>query len=131
MVTSRLVTYLQCSDNNRADTVHNLFIEACREYNVPSRVRCDFGGENVDVARWMIENRGCSRSSVITGSSVHNARIERLWRDLRRVVVRPYANLFYYMESCGILNPLDDVHLFALHFIYLPRINKSLTEFRL
>ena len=128
---SRLVTYLQCSDNNRADTVHKLFIEACREYNVPSRVRCDFGGENVDVARWMIENRGCSRSSVITGSSVHNARIERLWRDLRRVVVRPYANLFYYMESCGILDPLDDVHLFALHFIYLPRINKSLTEFRL
>ena len=42
---SRLVTYLQCSDNNRADTVHKLFIEACREYNVPSRVHCDFGGE--------------------------------------------------------------------------------------
>ena len=125
------MTYLKYSDNNRADTVHKFFIEACREYNVPSRVRCNFGGENVDVARWMIENRGCSRSSVITGSSVHYARIERLWRDLRRVIVRPYANLFYYMESCGILDPLDDVHLFALHFIYLPRINKSLTEFRL
>ena len=53
---SRLVTYLQCSDNNRANTVHKLFIEACREYSVPSRVRCDFGGENVDTACWMIEN---------------------------------------------------------------------------
>lgn len=85
----------------------------------------------MDVALWMIESRGCGRSSVITGSSVHNARIERLWRDLRRVVVRPYSNLFYYMENCGILNPLDDTHLFALHFTYLPRINKSLNEFRL
>ena len=128
---SRVVTYLQCSDNNRADTVHKLFIKACREYNVPSRVRCDYGGENVDVTHWMIENRGCGRNSVITGSSVHSARIEGLWRDLRRVVVRPYADLFYYMESYGILNPLDDIHLFALHFIYLPRINKSLYEFRL
>ena len=130
---SRLVTYLHCSDNNRADTVLALFLDACRGYNVPSRIRCDYGIENVDVARWMIENRGCGRSSVITGSSVHNARIERLWRDLRRVVIRPFANLFYYMENChsGILNPLDDIHLFALHYIYCPRINRSLHEFRM
>lgn len=43
---------LHCSDNNRADTVLALFLEACREYNVPSRIRCDYGVENVDVARW-------------------------------------------------------------------------------
>ena len=77
---SRLVTYLHCSDNNRADTVLS---DACREYTVPSRVRCDHGVENVNVARWMIENRGAIRGNIIIGSSVHNARIERLWRDLR------------------------------------------------
>lgn len=26
------------------------------------------------------------------------------------MVVRPFANLFYYMENCGILNPLNDIH---------------------
>ena len=38
---------------------------------------------------WMLHGGiliGCGRSSVITGSSVHKARIDRLWRHLRRVV---------------------------------------------
>ena len=29
----------------------------------------------------------------------------------------------------GILDPLNELHLFCLHYIYLPRINKSLEEF--
>ena len=49
--------------NNRAEIV--LFLDACREYTIPSRVRCDHGVENVAVARWMIENRGANRGSVI------------------------------------------------------------------
>ena len=63
---------------------------------------------------------------MITGNSVHNARIERLWRDLRRIVVRPFANLFYYMEICSLLDTTVDTQLFALHYVYLPRINLSL-----
>ena len=88
----------------------SLFLDACREYTIPSRVRCDHGVENVDVAWWMIENRGANRGSVITGNSVHNARIERLWRDLRRIV-RPFANLFYYMEDCNLLDTTVDTQL--------------------
>lgn len=74
----------------------SLFLDACWEYTVPSRVRCDHGVENVNMARWMIENRSANRGSVITGSSVHSVRIERLWRDLRRIVVRPFANLLLH-----------------------------------
>ena len=34
------------------------------------------------------------------------------------------------MESTGILNTDDSVHLFVLHLIFTPRINKALDEFR-
>jgi hypothetical protein len=33
------------------------------------------------------------------------------------------------MEKEGILNALNEVHLFALHHVFLPRINKGLQEF--
>ena len=37
--------------------------------------------------------------------------------------------LFYYMENCGILDPANEVHLFALHYVYLPRIQRNLDLF--
>ena len=33
------------------------------------------------------------------------------------------------MEDEGILDILDDVHLYSLHYVFIPRINRSLDEF--
>ena len=127
---SRLVVFLKCSTNNRASTVLQSFLDAVSKYGVPSRVRTDQGGENMLVAQFMLQNRGHGRGSIITGSSVHNQRIERLWRDLQRCVIQLYYRLFYYLEQRGLLNPVNEVHLFALHFVYLSKINKSLEAFK-
>ena len=89
-----MITYLQCSDNNRAGTVLNLFLSACRAYFTLSRIRTDQGTENVDVARWMLETSEFNRNSVRTGSSVHNTRIERLWREVSRVAIHQFIALF-------------------------------------
>ena len=67
---------------------------------------------------------------MITGCSTHNQRIERLWRDLHASVTKLYYRLFYFLEHHGLLDPLNDMHLFALHYIYLPRINKAMEIFK-
>ena len=46
---SRVIVYLKASTNNRAETVLQLFRDSVQIYNVPSRVRSDYGLENIDV----------------------------------------------------------------------------------
>ena len=88
---SRLVLYIKCSDNNRSRTVYDQFFEATRNYGLPSRIRCDQGLENILVAQHMLEHRGEARRSILVGSSVHNQRIERLWRDSHRLSFISYS----------------------------------------
>jgi len=125
---SRSIVYLRCSNNNRATTVLHAFCQAVDNFGLPNRVRTDNGGENVDVWRYMIENHS-TETAVITGSSVHNERIERLWRDVFRCVVSSYHHIFREMESNEMLDPLNETDLFCLHQVYIPRINCALSEF--
>ncbi len=61
--------YLRASDNNSADTVLELFVDAVQQFGILSRVRGDRGGENTGVASYMIAHpqRGPGRSSFIAG----------------------------------------------------------------
>ena len=127
---SRMVVYLKCSLNNRSSTVYSLFLGAVNQYGLPSRVRSDQGRENYRVAQHMIEHRGAERRSMITGSSVHNQRIERFWRDLHYAVTNLFYRLFYHMEHINLLDPANELHLYALHYVYIPRIYSALSQFR-
>ena len=40
-----------------------------------------------------------------------------------------FAHIFQDMEIMGILDPLNDSHLFCIHHVFIPRINRSLEEF--
>lgn len=71
---SRCIVYLTASDNNRASTAKEGFDKGVEEYSLPSRVRADFGTENLKIAAYMLQHplRGLNRGSFITGRSVHN-----------------------------------------------------------
>lgn len=64
---SRLPVYLEAANNNRAETVLQCFQKAVTEYGLPSRVRSDKGGENIQVCAYMLNQRGTGRGSMITG----------------------------------------------------------------
>lgn len=128
---SRMIVFLRANNNNMAATVFDIFLDAVGKFGLPSRVRTDKGGENVDIARYMLNHplRGPDRGSHITGRSVHNQRIERLWRDVFFGCTHTFYTLFSWMEDCGILDPSNEVHLLALHYVFLPRLNKQLSQF--
>ena len=89
----------------------------------PMHVRSDHGGENIEVWRHMLTTWD-DPSRVITGSSTHNERVERMWRDVTRCVSSSYINLFSEFESEGTLDLINETDMFCLHYVFIPCINK-------
>ena len=63
-------------------------------HSVGNKIQSDFGGENVDIWWYMVEQR---RSSfAITGLSTHHdVRIKRIWRDVFLCVTSLFNDVFY------------------------------------
>ncbi|CAG2191379.1 uncharacterized protein LOC143054556 [Mytilus galloprovincialis] len=124
---SRIPVFLAVNTDNKAVTVFKAFEKAVETWGLPERVRSDKGGENVKVAEYMLMVRG--NSSFIAGRSVHNQRIERLWREIWSGCVSFYYQLFYHMEEHAILDVTNEDHLKVLHIIFKPRIQDHLDSF--
>ena len=76
----------------------------------------------------MVDCHGDKRC-VITESSIHNERKERLWRDVQKSVITPFRQEFLSLEQQEILDVDNDVDLYCLHAVFKDRINHSLTSF--
>ena len=125
---SRLIPFLRYHTHNTSTSVLSAFLNGVSKYGLLKKVRTDHGGENIDVWRHMIHEYS-SEQCVITGSSTHNERIERLWRDVHRSVVANFATVFRELEAENHLDPLNEVDMYCLHSTYIPEVNASLDSF--
>ena len=99
----------------------------CKQLIHTQHIGNDCGRDNIEVARFMIRHRRNGKS-MLTESSDHNQRIKQLWRDLYQSVTHIYRDLLYFVEVRGNLDPLNEKHLFALHHVFLPRLDVSFRQ---
>ena len=130
---SRLIPFLCVVIGNTAKLALTCFIKGIRRRGLPSRIRLDHpwldrGSEYNDCARFMEWHRGPGRGSAMRGRSVHNQRIERLWRDVFTKVLESFYKLFYHLEDRNVLDINNPMHIFVLQYTYLPRIQAALNN---
>lgn len=127
---SRLIPYIRSSPFNTAQIAFNSFVVGTANYGVPSRMRMDEGVENGIIRNFMVEANGPDRGSAIMGKSVHNQRIERLWRDVFAKVVQPFYQTFHALEESRALDPSNRLHVYCLQHVFLPLLNADLERWR-
>ena len=77
----------------------------------------------------MLQKFETSSKPFLTGVSVHNQRIERLWKDVLHYVLHYFIDLFYFIEANEMLDPLNEGHLLALQLVFIEGINTALLDF--
>ncbi|KAG6852689.1 hypothetical protein C0991_009875 [Blastosporella zonata] len=122
---SRFVTGIRASNNNLSETVLQVFQDAMDAHGMPSRMRGDHGTENVLVAQLIEELQGIGRGSYIWGRSVHNIRIERLWRDVTLGFGAKWKDFFRGLEVHDGLDINSDAHIWLLHYLFLDDLNQD------
>lgn len=142
------IVALEASTNNKARTVLELFLKAVGKFGFSSRVRGDRGSENIKVSVCMILARGLNRASFIWGTYVPNAfsnvcrhvsillhrstrntRIERLWVEVGSQFVWAWRVFFGQLERLHKLDCEQPGHLWLLHLLFLPDINRDCDVF--
>lgn len=126
---SRYCIYLHAAASFTKREAALAFVQATTSFGVPAHVRGDRGSENFEICELMFNWRGVGRG-FIAGRSVHNTRIERLWRDVYFTVTYKWVEFFYDLENTGVLDPNDPVHKFVLRSLYLPPYNQELRDFQ-
>ncbi|KAJ6463053.1 hypothetical protein C8R47DRAFT_1225319 [Mycena vitilis] len=80
--------------------------------------------------RLLIEHWGVNHRAYLRGRSLHNVRIERLWRDVRKDTLESFRQIFFYLGENGLLDMDDAIHRSCLFLVFQPRIQASLNRTR-
>lgn len=146
---SRYILGLRAHDNNRAQTVLDLFLTRVVESaGLPDKVRGDHGVENLKVAEYMRRRHGPENKPYLWGayvflpmktedekqltlsnicSSRDNTRSERLWVDMTRGVGAKWKLFLWELEDSGDLDVANHHHIWLVHVLFLPHINYDLS----
>ncbi|KAM6495102.1 hypothetical protein JOM56_009725 [Amanita muscaria] len=111
---TRLVTGARFNNNNRADTVLELFKHAISVHGLPSRLTTWMNNEDLGAVR-------------IYGA-VHNTRIERLWVDIVHDLSSKWKEHFEVLEIHHGLDADHMGHTWLLHHLFLKEMNAELSE---
>ena len=91
---------------------------------------------NLKLGHWRMVIHGCIDGfscciiiSFLTGLSTRNRCIEHLWTDVVECVVTIFTSLFMFTEANNLLDPGSDDDMFALHYVFLPRVQRLLDRF--
>ena len=60
---------------------------------------------------------------------VYITSVSRDFGEIGTLGAHMFYQLFYHMEECLLLDPSNEIHIFALHFVFLPRVNRHLRIF--
>ncbi|KAJ7302743.1 hypothetical protein DFH08DRAFT_794305 [Mycena albidolilacea] len=80
--------------------------------------------------RLLIAHWGEAHRAYLRGRSLHNIRIERLWRDVRKDTLETYRQIFIYLTDHDLLDMKNPIHCACLFLVYQPRIQASLDRTR-
>jgi hypothetical protein len=144
---SRKIIWWYCGTANRAQySVLSQYLEAVSQGQVcPNFLRADKGAETLLAGEAHLAmyveaavREGWSQQELLSitvedcfiwGPSVHNVKIEGLWRQLRFVQTGSWLKLFAFLKKCDLYrwwNPADKV---VLLFVFMPLIRAELIEF--
>ena len=125
---SHYIVYCKATGKNDAASVKPIFVDACENLGAyPFHLRTDRGWENRGMWEAVAEHReDYIVKCVFVGPSTRNTRIERLWRTYNCSKMMKFKRLFRHMEAEHGLNRHNVLHLWCLHYVFLPRINAEL-----
>lgn len=53
-----------------------------------------------------------------------------MWRDVWTAVTQIYYEVLHSLEEDGFLDISDNVHMFCVHYVFLPRLKADLATFQ-
>ena len=119
----------KCSNNNNGSTVLETFQKGVHHFGLPLRVRCDQGTENHEVALHMLKNWWFIQKQCHDWQFYPQSEIRKVMDGHAQNCHNTILSFILFLEIHSLLDSLNEVHLFALSYIYLPRINSVLNVF--
>ena len=112
-------------------TVLSHFQKAILRFRCPLKIQSDYGTENMDVLRWILNHHDVhtkNRFLMVFEYTINTSK-DYGWRSEFMFCNNLHFNLFRFYENISVLDPVNEKHLFSLHNVSPPLINTTLEQF--